>query len=133
MAKKKVPATKSRKLSACQEQIQDAMAELRKALASVGNLKPKADRESVEADLCLASRSAYFDFYTWLVIHGTVDVPAEQDLNELFQRSIELMAEGRFKKSVQSRYKDFKKECEHVRGGSQSFELSSEQASSFQA
>jgi hypothetical protein len=75
------------------------------------------ERESLEADICLASRSAYFDFYTWVVLNGKIDSPAERELDELFQRSLAVMQPGQFKDSVQLRFKEFKDKCAAVRDG----------------
>jgi hypothetical protein len=127
--------SKTATLTDCQRQIEAAVTELRRALERAAQCpgSTEADRETTEADLCLASRSAYFDFYTWLVLHDVVDEPAERDLDELFRRTLELMKSGRFRKSVQARFNDFRKECEHVRSGSSNFDLSSELASSVEA
>ena len=122
-------------LTDCQRQIEAAVAELRAALAENEALTAPTpeQRESSEANVCLASRSACFDFYTWLVLHRQVDEAAERDLDGLLRRALAVMEPGRFKKSVQARYVDFKRECQHVRSGSSSnFDPSPELASSIE-
>ena len=117
-------------LTNCQEQIESAMAELRKTLDDASRVTgetPADQREYLEADICLASRSAHFDFYTWVVLHGEIDVPAEAELDQLFQRALAMMRPGRFKDSVHSRYDEFKEECARVTAGV----MESQPASSF--
>jgi len=100
--------------SDCQKQIKEVTEHLRYVL---DHKISAGEPESWEADICLATRSAYFDFYTWVVLNGMVDEPAERDLDELFRRSLALMEPGQFKDSVKNRYKEFKALCEHVRDG----------------
>ena len=103
-----------RQLTDCQEQIESTMAELRKTLELAARMTdgpPDEQRESLEADICLASRSAYFDFYTWSVLHDEIDAPAEAELDQLFQNALAVMQPGKFKVSVQSRYDEFKETC----------------------
>jgi hypothetical protein len=102
----------------CQKQIENAMAELRQALehaARLGDTVSSDVRESVEADICLTSRSADFDFYTWVVLHGEIDGPAEAELDALFLKALAVMGAGRFRDSVETRYKGFKDYCAEVR------------------
>jgi hypothetical protein len=110
----------ARQLTACQAQIEPVLAHLRQTLDDSARLAETAleeQRESLEADICLATRSAYFDFYTWVVLNGVIDPPAERELNDLFLRSLALMHPGRFKDSVQSRYEEFKTKCKRVHDG----------------
>jgi hypothetical protein len=111
--------SKQGQLTACQQQIESAMAELRKILAEAGNRAEisEEDRRSLDADICLASRSAYFDFYTWLILHSTVDPPAAKELDQLFCRALEWMQPGEFRDSVRSRYQDFQLKCDAVGRG----------------
>jgi len=108
-------------LTACQKQMQDVMRKARSVLDSAPNpakLISPEERESWEADVCLATRSAYFDFYTWVAIHGDIDEDARQDIDELFENSLSMMKErmntekdaepGEFLESVQNRYEEFK-------------------------
>src|SRR5262245_16625644 len=63
----------------------------RRALSALSELPPRGEsarREVAEGDVCLASRSAYFDFYTWVVIHGEGDAAVEGDLQEMFEQSL---------------------------------------------
>ncbi len=111
-------------LSDCQKQMEAVLAELRRALAGASGLTeeaPAEQRELIESDLCLASRSAYFDFYTWVVLHETIDEPAERELHTLFQQTLAAMRDGRYKESVQKRYEEFAEECRRVRESSSLF------------
>jgi hypothetical protein len=111
----KAPMTRTK----CQVQIEEAVAELRTAIASAEVLSDPApdQRKEFETDICLASRSAYFDFYTWLVIHGEVDSAAEHELEGLFQRAMKVLHEGPYLDSVRDRHRDFRRECTCVRDG----------------
>lgn len=108
-------------LSKCQQGMRPAVDELRAALQVAegwSDTEPSmAERDSVEADICLGTRSAYFDFYTWVVVNSAIDDFAEQELAELFDRAIKAMKEGKFKSSVEKRYKEFEKRCQQVRNG----------------
>jgi hypothetical protein len=107
-------------LTPCQEHIEEAMVELRQALTSLDKLPHGSsdnERKSLEADICLASRSAYFGFYTWVVLNSEIDEPAAQELDECFQRALNAMQPGEFRTSVEERYQDFKQQCDRVRGG----------------
>ena len=73
-------------------------------------------REEAECNLCLASRSAYFMFYTWVVIHSEVDEQVEQTLDRLFAESVHLLRSETYKGSVAQRYEDFKSVCENLAG-----------------
>ncbi len=120
----KMNDTNRHRLTDCQKQIEPMMAELRDILASAEQQVNSTveHKESQAADICLASRSAYFDFYTWVVLHGTIDAPAQKELDQLFQRSLAVIEPGRFKISVASRYKDFKRKCDSVANNSMSSE-----------
>jgi hypothetical protein len=101
----------------CQLQIEEAMAEFRDALAVAESHKAATDeeRDRFETKVCLGCRSAYFDFFTWLALHGEVDKPAERELEGLFRRAFAVMRENsRYLKSVRDRYDDFRSECKRV-------------------
>lgn len=107
-------------LTKCQVQTKEVMDRLRKTLevaATAHHVMTVEQRESVEADVCLASRSAYFDFYTWVVLHGEIDEAAARDLDELFLKALGLMQPGEFRNSVQTRYDEFKAKCNGIRQG----------------
>lgn len=100
------------------EPMRDMLAALRVTLDSAESLTDDASEEqraSAEADLCLASRSAYFDLYTTIVLFGTVDPLAERELDDLFRRALNVMRPGAFRESVQNRHDEFREECQRVR------------------
>src|SRR5262245_45246389 len=100
------------------EPMRDALAALRETLDNAASLTDQASveqRESAEADLCLASRSAYFDLYTTIVLFGKIEPEAEREMDRLFQQSLKVMRSGSFRESVQSRYDEFREECRRVR------------------
>ena len=113
-ATNKMTPTESSSLTNCQIQIRESVELLSRTLEQP---IPADQRESLEADICLASRSAYFDFYTWIVLHGEIDKSAETELDQLFQRALALLQPGRFLDSVRERYKEFRTKCQHVRSG----------------
>ena len=83
------------------------------------------ERDSLETDICLASRSAYFDFYTGLVLSGEIDKAAQEELDRLFLRALDVMRIDKFKSSVQSRYDEFRMKCDQARAGKMGHELAS--------
>ncbi len=111
------PAT----LTECQKQIRAPIELLHDILDGIPNSLesvPVDQREFLEADLCLASRSAYFDFYTWVVLHGEIDTAAERELDSLFQQALAVLSRaGQYRDSVEQRYKEFKAKCRQVRTG----------------
>jgi hypothetical protein len=109
----------------CMEQIAPLLKEVRSALAAARALRnpTDAERESVEADICLTSRSAYFDFYTWLVHHGEVDPVAEAELGGLFQEALGIMKHPGFRDSVDARHREFLQVCNRAKSGRFSSEL----------
>jgi hypothetical protein len=119
-ADKKTNSSDRPMLTNCQLQMKDVIDHLRKTLETAAGHKDeilKEQRESLDADICLASRSAYFDFYTWVVLHGEIDEPAARELDELFQVALALMQPGDFKNSVQARYDEFTAKCNGIRTG----------------
>ncbi len=113
-------ATSHSQPTACQKQIEPTMAELRNALRAGSRLTaqtPPEERDSVEQDICLASRSAYFDFYTWVVLNGEIDGPAEAELEESFKKALAVMQPGKFRDSVRDRHKEFNEQCARVQSG----------------
>lgn len=124
----KLNETDSQQLSSCQTRIKPVAEKLRLLLRDAPERMRRAtspdERQSLEADICLASRSAYFDFYTWVVLNGTIDEPAKGDLDGLFQAALGAMQPGQFMDSVNSRYKEFKDLCSRVETGSRGYQTS---------
>src|SRR5690242_13925177 len=88
----------------CRTHMTPVMTELRKTVAeAAARVAPIASevRRRQEADLCLATRSAYFDFYTWLVIHGTIEDDITTELDQLFRSALAWMEPGEFRESVE--------------------------------
>lgn len=96
-----------------------------KALKVAQALRAGKQRESAECDVCLASRSCFFDFHTWTVIHGELDPWAEKELAQLFQHSVEALHLPDYKKSVELRRKEFLKLCRMVKAGQPAGSVSS--------
>ena len=70
----------SQELTPCQKQIKEAVADLRKTLERASCLPPTVsdqEREGADQDIALSSRSAYFDFYTWVILNDSIDESAE--------------------------------------------------------
>jgi hypothetical protein len=113
-------------LTNCQLKMADSVQELRATLQtieSIGPAKFEMERETHEADICLGSRSAYFDFYTWVVLHDEIDGPAQKELDELFRRSLQHLKIPEFRSAVKSRYKEFQNKCKSVLEGAMSSEF----------
>lgn len=70
------------------------------------------DRESVAADICLASRSAYSDFFTATILSRKIDTMKKETLDRLFQNALDTMPDGNYKSSVSDRYGEFQDFCE---------------------
>lgn len=69
------------------------------------------DRIDLEQDICLASRSAYFDVYTVGTIDGIVDANAERMLNCMFDQALTVMQDGKWKCIIEDRREEFQDFC----------------------
>lgn len=74
------------------------------------------DRESVAADICLASRSAYLDFFTAVTINRKIDALTKETLDGLFLRALATMPDGIYKSSLTHRHEEFQDFCEKRSG-----------------
>ena len=75
--------------------------------AGVGSQK----EQDFAAELCLASRSAYFDYFVKVTVSGEKHAQGEEQLDQLFRQSIGVMREGDFRAAVRARYEDFLAFC----------------------
>ena len=85
------------------------------ALETLRSLSVQAsaeDRIQAEIDVCLLSRSAYFEFYSWTLMNGIVDDAAEQELDRLFLESIAACRGNQYIESLGNRYDEFKDFCQ---------------------
>ena len=106
--------------SSCRQKLEPRIKEFADTLEVARNLAANcaADvRDNAECDLCLASRSAYFDFYTWVVIHGEIDPWAKRVLGDLLRQSIAILRLEKYRGSLQLRYQDFEEVCGNVEEG----------------
>lgn len=104
--------------SECEKSVFPAVKDFQKCVKRIGRLKEtssKEERESREADACLSSRSAYFDLYSWIIVHGTVDPHVERTLDQVFQDALKVMRSETYKPHVQRRYEECKEVCERTR------------------
>jgi hypothetical protein len=81
--------------------------------------------EESEKQLCLTSRSAYFAFFDWAVLHDQVDPVIEDELRNLFREAVAVMRVDRFKESVKERYKDLELLYERMHSGAKVDSLTS--------
>ncbi|MGL6075296.1 MAG: hypothetical protein ACRC8S_14150 [Fimbriiglobus sp.] len=106
----------NRAITPCMERIAPVVAEYERALEAAR--QGGADRNALEADICLASRSIYGRFKTWVQFYSVIDSDAEKVLDELFQQSLDVLnPNGNFYDIVSDRYERFKSKCELVREG----------------
>jgi hypothetical protein len=128
MATKKSDRFMRKNLTPCMKKLEAVVKEFRAALSAVQALPSAAtvaERERAESNLCLASRSAYFDFYTWVVLHGKTDELAKDTISSLLTQSLAVMQLPTFKDSVAERYDDFRQVCDKVDGGESAASVSS--------
>jgi hypothetical protein len=81
--------------------------------------------EDAENQLCLASRSAYFVFFDWAVLHEEIDPWAKEELTKLFERALQCMKIPLYSDSVRSRFTDLKNVCKRVSEGREADSLTS--------
>ena len=70
-----------------------------------------------DMDMCLATRSLYFAFYTWVILHGKIDQAAEEDLHKIFAAAMGGMNDNEYRDSVEKRFREFQNKCHSVRKG----------------
>jgi hypothetical protein len=122
MAKAKDNPTSPEPLSDCRRRLEPTVREWRDAITAATALPadaPPDGRKPVEADVCLTSRSSYLDYFTWVVIRGSGDEGVEREFDDLFHRSLAVLADPKLKGSVRERYDDFRSLRERVRAGHQ--------------
>ena len=118
------------KMNSCQLHIQESVERLKSALDRYPEVIEEGDdaREEVDAEICLTSRSAYFDFYTWIVLNDRLEEEAVKTLANLFERALDVMKKGgKFRASVQERFDEFNSKCGRLRQGKGSWIASSMQ------
>ena len=103
--------------SDCQMHIGESVKRFRTALGRYREGLSDSEMNDIDMEVCLTSRSAYFDFYSWMVMHEVVDDAAVQELTPLFERAVNEMGEGTFKDSVKERFEEFKSTCKKARDG----------------
>ena len=106
--------------SVCELKLSPRVSGFRDKLAAVRALSEdcsETERDLAECDLCLASRGAYFDFYTWVVIHSEIDEWAKRVLGELLKESVDVLRIKKYQASVKIRYHEFKNVCKRVENG----------------
>lgn len=106
--------------SDCRRRLEPTVREWRDAIAVATALPPAVPsdaRKPVEAEVCLTSRNSYLDYFTWVVVHGSGDDAAEREFDDLFHRSLAVLADPKLKGSVRERYDDFRSLRERVRAG----------------
>lgn len=98
----------------CKQMMLDSTNELRNLLGSVS---PEASdkREDFEASICLATRSAFFDFNTWVVLYGVIDDDGAKELRELLERAHQHLTIAKFSDSVKRRLEELELKCRQVR------------------
>ncbi len=128
MAKAKDTPMSTNPAPTCRTRVGPTVDEWRTALAKVVALlddTPPGERRTAEADVCLTSRSAYLDYFTWVVIRGSGDEGVERDIDTLFRQSLEVLTDRKLKGSVGERYDDFQHLQERARTGRSSQQLAS--------
>jgi hypothetical protein len=106
----------------CMERIESAVMELRRSIEAVQS--QVGDRDSLEADVCLATRSAYFRFKTWVILNETIDPEARDVLDGLFHKALNVLEhQGTYYKPVQQRHERFLRKCRNVEAGQMTSEI----------
>ncbi len=98
----------------CSQMMFDSTNELR-TLLGVVSPETSDQRENFEASICLATRSAFFDFNTWVVLNGAIDDDGEKELSELLQQAYNRLSIAKFSDSVKRRQEELKLKCRQVR------------------
>ncbi|MEQ1825455.1 MAG: hypothetical protein ABL921_05890 [Pirellula sp.] len=72
------------------------------------------------ADLeCLESRSVYFVFFDWTIIHEEYDDDVVTEMRDLFARALCAMTINRYRESVEDRCRDFERICERIKNNNE--------------
>ncbi|MFO0939744.1 MAG: hypothetical protein U0930_03155 [Pirellulales bacterium] len=101
-------------LTACQQRIASPLQKARQVLASAAQYP---ERQALDMDLCLATRSLYFAFYSWVILNEKIDDAAEADVKGVLNQAIEVMGENVYRDSVCKRIQEFESKCQSVRDG----------------
>lgn len=115
----------------CQMHIADSVNRFRDALAMYRDGLSEDRMNEIDMEVCLTSRSAYFDFYSWMILHEDVDDAAVSELTPLFERALNEMGEGVFKNSVAERFEEFLSTCKKGREGKGSWVATPRSRSAF--
>jgi hypothetical protein len=106
----------------CLLALSPAIRDFQEALAQV---ESSPGNELFENRLCLTSRTAYFHFFEWAVLHDEIDDNVAQTLSSFFERSLQTMQVTMYRDSVASRFEDLKAVCERVRDHREAASLTS--------
>ncbi len=92
----------------------ETLQKFREAIAVAAALSADAmpeDRVEPDADICLTSRSAFYELFTIGVTQQTLSKDDERDLDESFREALRLVHTQTFREPIVSRYKDFLRFC----------------------
>lgn len=73
------------------------------------------DRVDLEGDMCLASRTAYFDLMCKTVVNRVIDPITAEPLIRLFLEAKDLMHDGQYKRALAARLDDLASLCHKYR------------------